>query len=175
MLRRHLRISWMQRLQDPGTGVKVVFEQTVNYNTTQGAFLQTVNSGLGGSNPATQGYLSVRGASGNTSDLYTHALGANPGVWQSFSAEIDLDAATVGGVVKIFDGNGTETGSNRDLNPGAASFVNDVLYIGGRSSGAAIGFVGNIDELKIEDVPEPATSLLASLGLIVVGFRRRRN
>ena len=172
---RHLRFSWMQRLQDPSTSVKVVFEQTVNYNNSQGAFLQTVNSDLGGSNPATQGYLSVRGVGGNTSDLYTHATGANPGVWQSFAAEIDLDAPTPGGVVKIFDNNGTEIGTNRDVNAAAASFVNDVLYIGGRSPNAGIGFVGNIDELKIEDVPEPATPLLMSLGLVVAGFRRRRD
>lgn len=171
---RHLRFSWMQRHQATTSTVKVVFEQSSNYNSNNGAFIQTVNSDLGGSNSTTQGYFSERGASGNTSDLYTHGAGSDPGSWATYSVDVDLDASPVGNVVKIFDGNGTEIGTNRDTNPAAAAFINDVLYIGGRGTNAALGFVGNIDELKIESVPEPAIAALLGGALAVVALRRRR-
>ena len=165
----------MQRVQSTTTSVKVAFEDTTNYNATTGAFIQTVNSDLSGTNSTTQGYYSLRGPSGNTSDVYTHGAGSDPGSWASYAVDVDLDATPVGNVVRIFDGNGSEIGTNRDTNPAAPGFTNNTLFIGGRGASAALGFVGNIDELKIESVPEPTAATLLGSALAALALRRRRN
>ncbi len=159
---RHLKISWMQKQTALG-GVKVLFEHTTNYNNTDGAFLATVNSDLGGSNPATQGYFILNAVGANNSDLYTQS----PNNWISMVADINLDS-TGGAIVRLFDGNNNPIGTDRDTGSSPSGFINDTLFIGARGPTASIGFVGNIDELKIESIPEPSTWVLLTLGLPVL-------
>lgn len=166
---RHLRISWLQK-QTASSGVKVVFEDTTNFNSTDGAFLSAVNSDLSGTDASTTAYVNLNGLSANNSDIYPQS----PGSWIALVAEINLDATPSGKIVQVFDGSGSPIGTDRDLGSAPSAFLNDTLYIGARGSGAAIGFLGNIDELKIEAVPEPSTWMLLALGsAALLGAGRR--
>jgi hypothetical protein len=150
--------------------VRAVFEHSANYNATDGAFLATVNSDLGGSNPATQGYLSLNAAGANNSDLYTQTSGT----WQKIVAEIDLDETPAGRIVRLFDENDNLIGTDRDTGPAPGGFISDTFFIGARNTTASIGFLGNIDELKIEAIPEPSALALAIVALLgLAGWHRR--
>ena len=148
---RRLRISWMQRLQT--TGLAVTFEHSSNYNSNPGAFLHVNHSDIP-SGASVQGYIGLR-SDGYNNDGHPEASGAAPGVWETFVAEINLDAGSQSEVVRIFDGNGNEIGFDYPNNQGSApgAFLNDFFYIGARAA-PSVGFVGNIDELKIERLPE---------------------
>jgi len=168
---RYLRVSWLHRKQ--ADSAIIVYEHTADYNANTGAFVTVVDGDISNRNDV--GYLSLRTGGGYNLDQYPHAVGAVPGVWESFRAEINLDAAAPSGVVRIFDGSGAEIGSDTPVFQSAApaSFVNSLFAIGARTGGVA-GFVGNIDELKIEDIPEPTSLTLLGLGALAIVSRRRR-
>lgn len=162
-----IKISWKQRVQGASAGV--VWEHTSNFNLGGGAFVSYVDSG---------NVQDVGIAFGYDIDRFTHAASATPGTWESYSVIFDLNGT--GGtpansnVVQVFDGNGNPvTVTQPYLLAPPASFRNAILYIGQRG-GSSLPLVGNIDELKIEDIPEPATlALLAMGGLMMVNFRGR--
>ena len=165
---RNIEISWMVRKQ--GDAVGIVYEHTANYNTTPGAFIGVLNGDVAQRND--MGYVSLRDAGGGYNvEQFPHAVAA-ANVWESFRAEINLDAADPADVVRVFDGAGNVIG-NGGAGGTAASFVNDIFAIGARAGGAA-GVVGNIDEMRIAVVPEPtAAAGLIGLGLLAVARRRR--
>ena len=48
-------------------------------------------------------------------------------------------------------------------------FRNDIFFIGARGQGPSFNFNGNIDELRIEAIPEPSTFVLVStIGVIAI-------
>jgi hypothetical protein len=166
---RHIRVSWIQRLQADQIGI--VYEHSANWNNFNGALLGIARGDIG--NSPVQGYAGIGLGGTYNLDTFPHPAAGVPGTWAAFSVEYDLDAGTAAGVTRIFDGNGNEIGSTLHTQM-PTTFRNDFLYIGARAGGGA-GFVGNIDELLIEtvEVPEPGTLALAAAGSLVALLRRR--
>jgi hypothetical protein len=68
-------------------------------------------------------------------------------------------------------------GSDNLMATDVVPFLNQTFFVGARGDGPSLGFVGNIDELRIDGtpIPEPgALSLLALGGAGLFGRRRRR-
>jgi hypothetical protein len=167
---RHIRISWIQRLQSDQIGI--VFEHSANWNIFNGSLLGIARGDI--LNSPVHGYAGIGLGGTYNLDTFPHPTAGVPGTWAAFSVEYDLDAGNAQGVTRVFDGNGNEIGTTVHMSM-PTTFRNDFLYIGARAGGGA-GFVGNIDELKIEsvEIPEPASLALSGAGAALVLARRRR-
>lgn len=168
---RHVRISWLQRVQAGPYGI--IYEHSANWNVYPGT-LMAISPGDGYN--STTGYAGIGSGGTYNLDTFPHPDASSPGTWAAFSVEVNLDAPNSQGVVRIFDGAGNEIGTSSLAHTSMpASFRNDFLYIGNRAN-LAVGFTGNIDELKIEsvEIPEPASLALAGAGAVLMQARRRR-
>lgn len=96
--------------------------------------------------------------------------------WVQMSVTMDLTAANASDVIRMFR-NGQPVGTDTYTKSLPDAFANDYFYIGARS-GAKYGYVGQIDDLRIEaTIPEPSTISLCALGaisLLAYAWKRRR-
>ena len=158
----YIRVSWWMKVTDENCGV--IYEQSVNYGSNDGAIASFANATAG------NGQAGVKTDAGFNTDNYTHAT---DGTWQYFEVEYDIRTGTAAADIVVVNPAGTAGSQAIDTVP----FLNDALYIGCRASGHpgnGLGFKGNIDELKIEAIPEPATMTLLLLGLPLALRRRRK-
>jgi len=158
---QQLEITWQQRTTM--TGIGLLFEHSANKNNSPGGFLADVNE-----NGTGIGFPSLRTFDGNNNDNMPHAT---DGTWESFTLRIDLTATDPADILVVTPGSNAPGAQGANVAP----FLNDTFYIGARGQGPQFFFVGNIDELKIEAVPEPTSFLLTALGAALgLGCARRR-
>ena len=143
---RHIRVSWWQKVTSDAVGLP--WEQTANYNSHPGAIVSSVNEyGAGG------GSGNIRTPTGAIQDQFNHAHGSGNTVWEKIAVEYNLDSPTSAEVVRVFK-DGALVGWNAITQPAApAALFNDNFFIGARS-GVVAGYVGKMDELKIETVSQ---------------------
>ena len=162
-----LNISWYQFV-DNGK-VAIVFEHSVDTNGNPGGFELTVNEVFTDNTSTGVGRPVLRTNGGYNGDDQTHAIGS----WQQFTMAIDLTAtATPTEIVEVTNG-----AENPFQDANVAPFRNDFFHLGNRFSNLGLGFVGNIDEFRIDGtpVPEPTGAALAALaGAALLARRRRR-
>jgi len=168
-LRRRLEISWYQRLQTP-TDRRVVFEHSINFAELPGAFSVGVNSIYNGTPPAPpqRGFLAYRPLPlvnvpipddgiqlppGSSVRAFPHADAVAPpgGQWQQFRLVI-AGTSNGGTSLQMLDENGVQISTFLSASGGAIRFANSRFFIGARGLSAELGFIGNIDELLIENV-----------------------
>lgn len=173
---RCVEISWYQRVQSAAPR-RVLFEHSRNFKDVEGAFSAGVNSAYTGTPPPPpgQGFITYRpllpaipGAVPSlppnpddgiqlppraTVRAFPHALGVVPpgGTWEKFRLMI---AGTTDGrtAIALFDSRGFQISTTLARSNGEIGFANERFYIGARDETAQLGFVGNIDELLVENV-----------------------
>ena len=164
---QQLRITWHQRVQN--TNIGILFEHSPNKNNAPGGFLADVNEVAVG-----VGFPSLRTFGGNNNDNVNHAVpdAQNPGgVWEQFTMTLDVTGTASASNILTISGSSSDSGLQAT---DVAPLRNDTFFIGARGEGPSFGFVGNIDELKIESIPEPAALTTVSVGAIAL-LRRRRD
>ncbi len=157
----HIRITWWQRLQT-SNGRRIVYEVTPNYALTLGAFMVDVNTVPPTGGASVLGSLNFSGIDSNNNlkvatDLYPHSLGAVPGSWQQFTVEINRVALTQGGMLTVLDSANNIISTNQTFAGAPQAFATDTFFIGARGNTALLGFIGNIDELTIENIADVST------------------
>jgi len=161
---RQVRVSWRMQLADATVGE--IWGQ--GYPEYIYAFASEVGPGVGDT--------MVRDNLGtNNGDLLPHAT---DGTWQDFVVEFDLDAALAADVVRVWIGGVEQADSTawgcHNLFGAGYTFASDWFNIGARGSGGQ-GIVGELDYVRLEGIPEPATLGLLGLGSgALVWLRRRR-
>ena len=163
---RQVTFSW--DMESTGTGEKILFEHSGDYNGHVGAMIGLVNG--------SSGNVCLRCPTTYNSDNFTVGSGMN-----HYVVTYDLDAASVADVVKVSTGSGAGTASG-DQAAAPTAFINATFNIGDRQNGNVEPFIGTIDNFKIEGTPnlltpEPNTLLLVVtgvLGLLCYAWRRQK-
>jgi len=157
----HIRISWWQRIQTTDVS-RIVYEHTPNYTQVSGAFMTNINSipstgGVGFLGSVNFSGVNTTGALAVGTDYYPHALGVpGAGSWEQFSVEISRVAPTAASIVRVFNSANQQIGVSPSGQQAGAppSFANALFFIGARGNTAQLGFVGNIDDLQIVNIPD---------------------
>lgn len=155
----HIRVSWWQRLQSTNTAL-VVYEHTTNFANNLGAFMVNVNRVPPTGGVGVLGSVNFSGIDTNNTlkvatDFYPHSLGVvGGGSWERFRVDISRVATSQFGVVRVFNNANIQIGTDATLAGGPQAFANSTFFIGARGNNAELGFVGNIDEILIENVPD---------------------
>ncbi|MCD4825097.1 MAG: PEP-CTERM sorting domain-containing protein [Phycisphaerae bacterium] len=158
----YIRVSWY--MKTGSTSVSTIYEHSSDYGANNGGITSWVNDGGAGT-----GMAGVRTSTGFNVDNYSHATDST---WEYFEVEYDIRTGTgTADIVDVITPGGTASAGHQASN--TVPFLNDTFYIGAR--GASNYFLtGNIDQFKIESVPEPATMALLGMGGIGLLIRRRR-
>lgn len=157
---RQVTVSWDQYNSGTPTA-NVVWEHSANYNGNPGAIVGTIGS------------ANIRTDDGsNAYNIDEFSVGSG---WQHFSAAFNLDAVDVADVVKV---TGSEIGwaSPSGQGPAPESFINALFNIGARQGGSW-AFTGQLDNVKIEGIPEPSTVIILAsglAGLLAYAWRKRK-
>ena len=157
---QQIRASWWMKNEVDKTytpsSAELVFEHSSNFNGNAGGFLVSVNENLTGN----QGAAGIKGASGYNLDAYPHSApdaGHPDGAWEQMAVVYNLASPDAANVVRVYR-NGVLL-SDQPYSSGLQSttlapFRTDAFYVGGRGSPTSLQFKGNIDDLKIESLPE---------------------
>lgn len=160
-----IRVSWYMKITT--ADVDIIYEHSSNFSSNAGGIVGSTNENSNG-----MGQAGVKSTTGWNVDTYAHAT---DDTWEYFEVEYDIRAGTAAAdivIVKEPGGSGLPGNQGTDTVP----FLNDVFYLGARA-GNSLYFTGNIDQFKIESIPEPGTVVLllsGVLGLIALRVFLRR-
>lgn len=167
-----LRVSWWQKCSAL-SGDQMIFEHSAQFTANAGAIasfrgMRDYNDGNG--SVLTQFGATRCPASG------TYNIDKFPGLygeWEHIVVEFDRDAALAADVVQVWR-NGAKVGTEVYDSLAGGTFGNYTMYIGTRGN-TTNWFNGVIDELKIENIPEPGClGALWSVALFGLLCRSRR-
>lgn len=172
---KKIRVSWGISVQSTGFGM--VYSQ--NLYSAAGGIAADVNefavgTGMAGLTPTDGAWIG--GGAGYNLDTYSNSTNST---LENFSVEYDLTAATAADAIKIFKGI-TPVGTDLMTSNVPTSFTSGLFEIGlglnATGTHGNTGFVGQLDYMRIESVPEPSTIMLTvagMLGLLAYAWRKR--
>ena len=162
----HIRVSFWMHNDLPGA-IRYVMGTGTNFVAVASGIAITTNEAGAG-----QGLAYLTSGGSVWADSFSHNDPSQQwgGIWEQYAVEYDLGAAANTAVIKVFR-NGVLVGGDKynyaSLFPG---MFNEKLYLAGPGS---VPFVGRLDNVMIESIPEPASISVLALGLI--GLLRKRS